>query len=181
MQNSFYDDFMKNWEKFRTRLQGQVMMQAKKGILNHASLNLILADCTEFWDSDHSEGGRWLNELEKAFPQKAELVRNILLNDMKFTEEADAGSKNGILQLAVPVGSAAAGFSLSKLMGASTLIQAVCTVVPAAVAFPLTKNIVGTLDDNKRKDVIGRYIAQLEKYRLSIESIVKDVSADKIE
>lgn len=50
--------------------------------------NLILADCIGFWDSGYSEGGRWLEKFEKMYPEKAELIRDILLNDMKFTENS---------------------------------------------------------------------------------------------
>lgn len=175
MQDSFYNSFLKNWDKFRVRLQGQIMIQVKKGVFTYTSLNLVLADCVEFWDSHYSEGGRWLMELEKAFPEKAELVKKILLKDMKFSEESDVASKNNILQYAVPVGSAVVGFSISRALGASNIVQAVCTLTPAAVALPLTKNIVNSVDENKKKEMIDSYLSQLEKYRLSVESVVKDI------
>lgn len=175
MQNSFYEGFEKNWDKFRSRLQGKIMVQINKGVFNLPSLNLALADCIEFWDSRHSEGGRWLDELEKALPDKANMVREILLKDMRFAEESDGGTQNNFLQYAVPAGSAIVGFSLAKVMGATEVIRAVCTIVPAAVAFPLTKNIISMADCNKKKEMIKNYLAQLEKYRLSIESILKDI------
>lgn len=175
MQDSFYNIFLKNWDKFRVRIKGQIMVQANKGVFTYSSLNLVLADCAEFWDSHNFEGGRWLIELEKAFPEKADLVKTILLKDMKFSEESEVYSKNNFLQYAVPVGSAAVGFSLSRMMGASNVVQAISTVTPAAVAFPITKSIVNSMDDKKQKEAIDSYIAQLEKYRLSIESIVKDI------
>lgn len=173
MQSSCYEDFMKNWNKFRSRLQGKMMLQADKGVFTLSMLNLVLAECVEFWDSRHFEGGRWLDELEKALPEKADMVRTILLKDMRFAEESDGSTQNNFLQYAVPAGSAIVGFSLAKVMGTTEVIQAVCTIVPAAVAFPLTKNIIRAVDSNKKKEMIKNYLAQLEKYRLSIENILK--------
>lgn len=175
MQDSFYNGFLKNWEKFQVRLRGQIMMQADKGVFTYESLNLLLADCAGFWDSPHSEGGRWLIELEKAYPKKAELVRTVLFKDMKFSEETNGGGKNSILQYAVPVGTAVAGCALSRAMGASDTVQAVCTLVPGAAAIPLAKNIVQSSDKNKKKEATDSYLKQLEKYRLSAESVLKDI------
>ncbi|MCH5185007.1 MAG: hypothetical protein J1F64_02665 [Oscillospiraceae bacterium] len=175
MQDSFYNGFLKNWDKFISRLKGEIMMQANKGVFTFSYINLILADCTGFWDSSHSEGGRWLIELEKAFPDKAELVRTILLNDMRFSEESGNIQKNNILRYAVPIGSAVVGFSLSNMMGASKIVKAICTIAPAAVTVPITNNILSGMDDSRTKSIINRYISQLEKYRISIESILEGI------
>lgn len=174
MSEIYYEEFEKCWKKFATRLQGQIMMQVKKGMLIHSSLNLILADCAGFWDSRHSEGGRWLDKYEAEYPEKAGIVRDILLKDMKFTGEEGNPSRYGALKYIVPVGSAVAGFAVSGGIGASGLVRAACTVVPAAVAYPVTLNIMKMKAEDGKKELIRAYMNQLDKYKLSIESILQD-------
>lgn len=175
MENAYHDGFKKNWDKFVSRLQGQLITQARNGVFTPASSNLILADCIGFWDSRHSEGGRWLEEFEKEYPQKAEMVRNILLDDMKFEENSADDSKQEYLKYIIPVGSAAAGFAISKIAGANAIVQAVCTIAPAAAAYPVASNILHAADDNRKKEMIRNYLSQLDKYRVSIESILHDI------
>lgn len=175
MGNSYYDGFKKNWDKFFTRLHGQLITQAKNGVFTLASSNLILADCIGFWDSRHSEGGRWLEEFEREYPNKAETVRNILLNDMRFEEGAADDSRQEYLKYILPAGSAAAGFAISRIAGANMAVQAVCTVAPAAVAYPVASNFLHAADDNRKKKMIQDCLSQLDKYRVSIESILQDM------
>lgn len=175
MGNLYYDDFKKNWDKFIVRLQGQMITQARNGVFTQASSHLILADCIGFWDSRHSEGGRWLGKFEEEYPQKAEMVRNILLNDMKFEENSADDSKQGYLRYIIPVGSAAAGFAISRIAGANAVVQAVCTIAPAVVAYPVADNVLHAADDNRKKEIIQNYLSQLDKYRVSIESILLDM------
>ncbi len=175
MQTTDYERFEKYWKDFSDRLQGQMMTQANKGVFTFASLNLILSDCVGSWDSKYSGGGRWLDEYEKKYPQKAQMIRNILLNDMKFTEDSEGDTKNDYLKYIVPLGSAAVGLGISRGVGASNLVQAICTISPAVVAYPVTNNILDSTKDQKMKARISNYMRQLDKYRLSIESILKDV------
>ena len=174
MQMTDYDYFEKYWEKFVTQLRGQMMTQAKKGIFSFASLNLILADCVGFWDSRYSEGGRWLDRYEKEHPDKAELIRDILLKDMKFQEEESGSLKKDFLKYVVPAGSAVAGLAIARVAGATTATQAICTLAPAAVAYPVTNNVVHTLNDNVKKKVIQSYMDQLNKYKKGVEGILKE-------
>lgn len=175
MGNSYYDAFKKNWDKFITRLQGQLITQAKNGVFTPASFNLVLADCIGFWDSRHSEGGRWLDGFEKEYPEKAERIRNILLNDMKFESNSSDESTQEYLRYLIPVGSAAAGFAISRIAGANAIVQAVCTIAPAAVSYPVASNILHAAGDNRKKERIHNCLSQLDKYRVSIESILQDV------
>lgn len=173
MGNSYCDAFKKNWDKFITRLQGQLITQAKNGVFTPASSNLILADCIGFWDSRHSEGGRWLDGFEKEYPDKAERIRNILLNDMKFKSNSSDESTQEYLRYLIPVGSAAAGFAISRIAGANAIVQAVCTIAPAVVSYPVASNVLHAAGDNRKKEIIQNYLSQLDKYRVSIESILQ--------
>lgn len=172
MENAYYDSFKKNWDKFFIRLQGQLLTQSRNGVFTLASSNLILADCVGFWDSRHSEGGRWLEGFEKVYPQKAEMVRDILLNDMRFEKISGDGSGQEYLKYLIPMGSAAAGFAVSRIAGANVIVQAVCTIAPAMAAYPVADNVLHAAENNRKKEMIQNYLSQLDKYRVSIESIL---------
>lgn len=175
MGNAYYDDFEKNWDKFIARMHGQLIKQARDGVFTLASSNLILADCSGFWDSRHSEGGRWLEKFEKEYPQKAEIIRNILLHDMRFAENSVGDSGQEYLKYIVLVGSAATGFAISKIVGANAIVQAVCTIASAVVAYPVVNNVIHAVDDSRKKKMIQDYLSQLDKYRISIESTILDM------
>lgn len=177
MADIYYEEFQKYWKKFVTQLQGQIMTQAKKGMLIHSSMNLILADCVGFWDSTHSEGGRWLNRYEAEYPEKAGIIRDILLKDMKFAGEEENSSKYEVLKYIIPMGGAVAGFAISGGIGVSNLVRAACTVVPAAVAYPVTVNIMKMKAEDGKKELIQAYMNQLGKYKRSIEIILQDIES----
>ncbi len=174
MQETYYEEFEKYWKKFITQLQGQIMTQAQQGILIHSALNLTLADCVGFWDSKYSEGGRWLDKYEAQYPKKADMIRDILLKDMRFTDEGEYTSKYNALRYLIPAGSAAAGFAISGFSEAGMLARAACTILPAAVAYPITTNILNMKADDEKKELIQAYMKQLDKYKLSIERILTE-------
>lgn len=174
MQETYYEEFEKYWKKFATQLQGQIMTQAQKGVLIHSALNLILADCVGFWDSKYSEGGRWIDKYETEYPKNAEMIRDILLRDMKFTDEGKESFDHKVLKYIVPVGTAAVGFAISGFSKASMFARAVWTVVPAAAAYPIATNIVNMKADDAKEKLIQAYMDQLDKYKQSIESILKN-------
>lgn len=175
MSNKDYEIFQACWTKFSTRLKGEMMMQAKNKTFTYPVLNLLLAESTGFWDSQYSEGGRWLKQYEKEEPGKADMIRDILVKDMKFTEVPEAASRNDFLKYALPAGSAVAGFAISRIFSASKLIQAICTIATAAAAYPIAGNILDKSQNNKRQELIQAYMSQLDKYKISVESIMQSV------
>lgn len=179
MQETYYEEFEKYWKKFATQLQGQIMTQAQKGMLIHSALNLILADCAGFWDSKYSEGGRWLDKYETEHPKKAGMIRDILLNDMRFTDEGEKSSNYKALKYIIPVGTAIAGYAVSGFGKRDALVRAACTILPAAVAYPITTNIVGMKADDEKEKLIQAYMKQLDKYKRSVESILQDAALEE--
>lgn len=96
----------------------------------------------------------FLEKYEREYPEKAEMVKNILLNDMKFEEYSLGVSQKGYMKYMVPIGCAAAGFGLSKIAGADTVILTVCTIAPAAAAYPVTINALRTGGNSRKKQMI---------------------------
>lgn len=172
MRDTYYEEFEKNWKKFVVQLQGQMMRQAKSGLLIPASVNLILSDRIGFWDSRDSEGGRWLDRYEAEYPEKAKRIRDIFLNDMKFSAEEEKTAQYGLLKYVIPAGSAAVGFAVSGGLGAGTFVRAACTLVPAAVAYPVAVSVVGMKEEDEQTKRIHAYLGQLEKFKRSISSIL---------
>lgn len=175
MSNKDYEIFQACWTKFADQLKGRMILQAKKETFNYTMLNLILADCTEFWDSHSSEGGRWLEHYEKRNPQKCSIIRDILVRDMKFRDTSENVSNNEIVKYALPVGSAIAGFVLSRnAYAGKKVLQALCTAAPAAITYPISNEIVDTAREKKKKRIIQRYLEQLDRYKISVENILLD-------
>jgi len=175
MSNSDFERFQKYWNRFVTQLKGKLMAQAKNETLTCSVMNLLLADSIEFWDSHHSEGGRWLEKLEKENPQKGSMVREILVNDMKFEDTSETISRNDLIKVVLPVGSTLAGYAISHFAGANRVIQAICTAAPAAIAYPVASGMHKSAREQKKKDIIRNYMDQLDKYRISVESILQDM------
>ena len=117
------DRFRSDWNTFADLLRGQLIQRSKTGALSLASANLILSGAASFWESTHTAGGRWLAAYEHRFPEKGGLIRDILLSDMKFTREETAGPDLSPLRYVLPIGAAAAGFLISRGLGASRCRQ----------------------------------------------------------
>jgi len=176
MANDLYRrQFQRNWEHFITILQSDLKQSAQGQKINYNMAKIALSIHSEYWDTKEKDGGRWICELEKENPEEANLIRKILLKDMKFTEEVRNESLNASLKIIVPVGSAAAGFVLSRAFGANNVVQIISTIVPAAVAYPITNNMIDIHGENQKEEAIQSYLSQLDKYKLSIESVLNGI------
>lgn len=174
MNNIHLECFEENWQKFITRLHGQIIIEARKQKLSFSMLKLILADHIGFWDIRQEEGGRWLDEYEAKNPEKGAMVRKILVKDMKFSDEFIKNENTDIVKYAVPVAGAVAGFAISNILGATKIVKAAATVAPAVMSYPLVNNISSSMQKQATKEMIGFYIGQLEKYKKSVESILEN-------
>lgn len=171
--NENLEKFKANWGKFVTRLRGQMIAAAKKQKLSYPMLKLMLAEQVGFWDSRYDEGGRWLNEYESANPDKGGMIRKILVEDICFSTEYPKNPHMDILKYAVSFGGGAAGLAISHAMGAGKFAQAVSTVVPAVVAYPVASSLSDSVQDQWKKEMIDFYMDQLEKYKISVEGILE--------
>lgn len=164
--------FIQQWDKFVTRVRGKLLQQVKKQqVLTLSVAKLQLADCAIDWSSDIDENGRWLRNLTAKDPARGRAVRQVL-EDMTFAEP-DTGKKlPDALDLAVPVAGAAAGVGIALMADAGTLVKAVSAVAPAAVLYPVTKQVRTTVNEKKDQDLVDAYIGQLDKYRDTILGIL---------
>lgn len=172
MNGTYRDSFEKQWEKFLTSLKGKILKESSKQQLTYPLLNLLLRDARLCWESDYDENGRWLKKYKEENPEKGELIYNILLEDMVFTEIKPAKGNSEIMNYALPVVGAVAGFGISSLLHANAIIKAVSTIAPAALLYTTTKSVGTNKKDNSTKQLIDAYIAQLDKFKVSIISII---------
>lgn len=174
MRENEIDLFEKNWEQFMTRLRGKILHYAQRQKLTYSLMKLILKDASNGWDSDLEENGRWLMQYCRQNPQEGELVRKILLEDMRFTEMPKEKGDWEILTHAVPVAGAAAGFGLSAMFDARPVMKAVCTVAPALLLYPMAKGFEGSVKDRNTQEYIDKYLLQLDKYKKSVIRVLQD-------
>ena len=166
-------DFERNWTKFITRLKGQIITKSEKQELTYPLLKLLLSDAALSWDAKDEENGRWLMNYAASEPVKGQTIRGILTEDMQFTELQPKKVYSESLNYVVPVAGAAVGLGISSLLGANTLVKAISTIAPAAVLYPSAKAIGDNLNKKGRSLLLEEYIAQLEKYRISVISVIE--------
>lgn len=174
MRKNDIEIFEKNWEQFMTRLRGKIMHYAQRQKLTYSLMKLILKDALNSWDSDKEESGRWLMQYCRQNPQGGAMVRRILLEDMDFTEVSKEKGNWDILTHAVPVAGAAAGFGISSAMGATSVTKAVFTIAPALLLYPAAKGFSGSVKDRNTEEYIDRYLLQLDKYKKSVISVLRE-------
>lgn len=167
------DNFERLWKDFISRLKGQILSQSKQKTLTYSYIKLLLENEVYSWDSDYEECGRWLKTYINENPRSGEMIRDILLNDMTFTEITPA-KKSDILNYVVPAIGAIAGLGISSILNAGIIVKIVSTVVPGAVLYPATKSVSSYINDYNNQKLIDDYIGQLDKYRLSIISVIDE-------
>lgn len=173
MSNAIANDFQKYWEKFSAQLRGQLMNQAKNGTLHNTTAKLALSGSVAFWDDRYAEGRKWLDRLEQEQPEKAQLVQDILLKDMGFQDLEEQKDHSPLLKYGIPVGGAIVGFAVSRFLGSTATTQALWTAGVALVSYPAASGMAGAVKDTAVKRTIDAYMDQLDKYRLSVEGVLK--------
>lgn len=166
-------NFEKNWDKFIKQLKGKLIAQRTKRNFSYPVLKLILAEAVTVWETNYDECGRWLLDYDKENPEKAALIKNILLKDMRFTEIPKKKDASKGIALAVSAAAAAVGFGICTYLDKGMLITAASTVLPAAAAYPAVTVTSGMMKEKNDDDIINAYLGQLEKFRISIIDVIE--------
>lgn len=189
MNSTVTMDFQKYWDKFEVRLRGQLIQLSQKGILTDSSAELALSSCLEFWEGQYSEGKRWIDKLSDESVEKAESVRSILINDMCFESKIQEEKRNDqsqkvknviekaknkeiLLKYGIAVGGGLSGLVLSNICGASVPVKAIVTTGAVLLTYPLASNAVSSSNNSFQKEMIEELIGKLNKYKLSVESVL---------
>lgn len=164
--------FEKLWGDFIASFKGRLLAQSEKQEISFPLAKLILQETVLCWSSDFTTNSKWLNELLKDQPQKGRLVKEILINDLKLSEVTAEKRNPNLTKIAVPFGSALAGFALAKILKWGLIGTAGLTLIPAAVSLPIVNSYLQEMKHISSEEIINKYVSQLDKYKASIISVL---------
>lgn len=91
---------------------------------------------------------------------------------MCFTEIDPKGELPNYYNYVIPAVGACAGCAISMYLGYGKLVQAVSTVIPAVLLYPAVTTFRNRMTETNKDKCIESYIAQLEKYKNSVISVL---------
>lgn len=172
MNTTEKEKFESLWTDFIILVKGKLISTASKQKLSTPLANLILSDAASSWNSEYEINGRWLNDLKKNDSPKAELVGDILLNDMHFDEIETKRELPAYFNFVIPVFGACTGCAVSMYLGYGKLVQAASAIIPAVLLYPAVNTYRNRTNETNKDKYIENYITQLEKYKNSVVSVL---------
>lgn len=172
MNTTEKEKFESLWSDFIALVKGKLINTIAKQKLSTTLANLILSDAASSWNSEYEINGKWLINLKEVDVKKAELVRNILLNDMHFTEIDKQRELPSYYNYVIPAAGACLGCAISMYLDYSKLVQAASTIIPAVLLYPAVIMFRNRMNETNKDKCIEEYIAQLEKYKNSVISVL---------
>lgn len=166
------EKFESLWADFIALVKGKLISTANKQKLSTPLANLILSDAASSWNSDYEINGKWLSNLKGVDPKKAEVVEDILLNDIHFDEIETKGESPSYYNYVIPAVGACAGCAISMYLGYGKLVQIASTIIPAVLLYPAVKTFRNRMNETNKDKCIEGYMAQLEKYKNSVVSVL---------
>ena len=166
------EKFQSQWTDFIALFKGKLIEASNKQTLSVNIARLILSDAASSWFSEYEISGRWLQRYAQEEPQKAELIRSILENDMTLQEIDKKSELPMYCDIILPLATAGIGLAASYYLGYGKLVQACSTVIPGSLMYPAVKRFRNTQIKNNKQYAIDQYVSQLEKYYNSIISIL---------
>lgn len=174
MNNTNQTEFEALWKKFVIRLKGKILRRWEKRSLSASELKLLLVEAALGWDSGEDEGGRWLRGYTKEHPAEGELIRTILVEDMRFTEIPPQKELPESMTYILPAAGAVVGLSVATYFRANWAVKAASAIAPGMLIYPAAKAVQGSSQAKNRQNVIDGYIAQLDKYKQSVLSVLEE-------
>ena len=172
MNTTEKEKFESLWTDFIALVKGKLISTAAKQKLSTPLANLILSDAASSWNSVYEINGKWLSDFKEIDSKKAELVGDILLNDMRFAEMDIKGELPAYYNYVIPAAGACAGCAISMYMGYGKIVQAASTIIPAVLLYPAVIAFRIRMNEINIDKCIEGYIAQLEKYKNSVISVL---------
>lgn len=162
--------FQELWKDFIDSFKGNLITESRNQEITFAIAKMALREAVSTWTSEYTINGRWLYKLLKSEPAKGELVKEILTKDIRLSEVGGAGSKSDSMKYFIPLAAGAIGYGIAHLAKFATVGTACATLVPMAVAYPVTVKYLSDRKDKYTESMINAYVGQLNKYRESIMS-----------
>lgn len=165
------DKFDGVWDEFITTFKSQLLKASDSVITEHNYVRLLLENSKSIFYDNTSRCGKWLEDIGKENPEKAEMIRKIIDKDMDI-DPVKSEELSSSFKLAVPVVGGVAGYAIAKASHATTLGLVLSTAIPLAALYPVGAYCVNRYNMLKRESVIPGYVSQLDKYRKGIESVL---------
>lgn len=165
------NSFENVWNSFIVKFKGKLLSQSNNGNLNYSEVNLVFKDMVLSWSIKTDMEGKWLADYAFSNPEKGELIKKILAEDMTI-KKIDKPKTPEFLKYIVPFVGAAAGLCISSVCDAGIAVKAISTIAPAVVLYPSANTVLNTLKIRNNENLIEEYISQLDKYKQSIISII---------
>lgn len=170
--NKDLEKFESLWNDFITLVKGKLLTTANTLSLSTPVANLILTEAKSSWGSDCEIYGRWIMNIRRENPEKAELISEILLKDLKFSDICAKSVLPDYCNYLIPTIGAFIGYTVGGALDFSKLWQTVSTIVPAVLLYPAVKSYRNNQQLLNNEYTVNQYIEQLEKYKNSIISIL---------
>lgn len=164
--------FQELWDDFVSSFKGLLITESQKQEISFAIAKLSLIEVVSTWSSEYTVNGRWLRKLIQEEPEKGKLVQEILTKDISLTEIKLEQSRSNGLKYIIPLGAGAIGCGIAYMTKLATIGTACATLIPIAVAYPLTTAYLLNRKDIEKERIINNYVSQLNKYKESVISIL---------
>ena len=169
----YIEEFEKLWSKYLVVIEGKLISQSQTTHLGHPQASYVLMTSRDFWDSEYGEGYRWLKKYVENEPKKGERVKAVLTKDMSFLPEPEIKSNYGAAACVASIAGSAIGLGLTSLLDGGLLMKAISVVVPPLAIYPTVNGMGKNANDKHKDELVKRYIAQLDKYKVSVLSIIE--------
>lgn len=171
---SFINGFEKLWTDFLDTFKGSLINQSKTQRLSYPIVKLSFSESVLTWTSDYSLQGRWLSNLVHNYPQKGQLVKDVLTKDMSLKEvsKKNADAKLNTINIIGPIGIGILGYATAKIIGLGLTGTVCSTIIPTVIAIPVVKTLSNTSKEKDVSGTINEYVGQLAKYKDAVLTIL---------
>ena len=179
------EEFQDNWKKFSTQLKGRMLSFNGKTFSSSGYFNELLESEREFWSSNLQEGGRWLKDYSEKNPENGKTISGILCKDMCFMD-VDSSNANIIMSkvcrvvLGLAIGFSIVSFGdsawiqkLKESFFMESLLPYFFALLCGIVFYFIGMSVDSALQAQNSHKLIEAYMKQLEKFKLSVESILQ--------
>lgn len=166
------NQFERLWDNFVLSFMGELITQSKQLTLSFPLVKLIFTDKVLSLTSEYNIFGRWLSQLIQEHPAKGALVKDILTKDMALTEETMVKEIPLVSKYVVTGSAGAVGYIAAKILDMGMLGSAILTIAPMVVCYPTASAYISARKQRNVDDLIDAYVAQLEKYKKSVCSVL---------
>jgi len=164
--------FDEEWKRFGDKLRGKLMTGLSNRTLTLGYANVFLKEESLVWFDKYERSGNWLTLFGNENPEKAEIIVNILKQDLGFNKEIKEETNYKFIKYAIPAAAAVVGGGLAHELSGKLLTQLMGAAVPAVVLYPVATELEKNYGKDGKKKLIEDYILQLEKYRTSIRNVI---------